>query len=307
MAQPTLNEVHVDAALSRISVAYKNPTYIWDRVAPTINVDHESDKYYKFTQGDWFRDEAAIRAEGTRAAVSGFTLSTDSYACVEYALATKLPTRTLQNADAALDLRASKAAFVTDKVQLRMERQLATEIFTTSVWGTDNTSATNWDTFGADTPLLDIQTAVDTIRLATGQQANTLILGATTWSKGLKFNPDLTDLIKYTQKGIATPDLLASALDLKTVLIGSAIYNTAAEGASASYADIWADNALVLYLPDSPGLMTPSAMYTFISRPFRVRRWMDDVEEAEYVEASVIADFVKVGAGLGYFFSDLIT
>jgi hypothetical protein len=142
--------------------------------------------------------------------------------------------------------------------------------------------------------------------MATGQKANTLVLGATTWSKGLKWNADLTDIIKYTQKGIATPELLATALEFKKVLIGSAIYNTAAEGATPVYADIWSDNALVMYLPDAPGLMTPSAMYTFVSRPFRVRRWMDDVEEAEYVEASCIADFVKVGKGLGYFFSDLI-
>jgi hypothetical protein len=211
------------------------------------------------------------------------------------------------NADAALDLRASKAAFVTDKVQLRMERQLATEIFTTSVWGTDNTSATDWDTFSTDTPLLDIQTAVDTIRTATGQQANTLILGAKTWSKGLKWNPDLTDLIKYTQRGIATTDLLASALNFKKVLVGESIYNTALEGVTPAYSDIWGKHALVMYLPDSPGLMTPSAMYTFISRPFRVRRWMDEVEESEYVEASVIADFVKVGAGLGYFFSGIVS
>lgn len=307
MAQPTLNDVHVDAALSRISVAYKNPTYIWNQVAPTINVDRESDKYYKFTQGDWFRDEAAIRAEGTRAAVSGFTLSTDSYACVEYALATKLPLRTLQNADAALDLRASKAAFVTDKVQLRMENQLASEIFTTGKWGTDKEDATPWDSSTGSTPFTDLQTAVDTIRQATGQLANTLVLGAQTWSEGLKWNPDVTDIIKYTQKGIATPDLVASALDFKKVLIGTAIYNTAAEGATPSYSDIWGKNALVMYLPDSPGLMTPSAMYTFISRPFRVRRWTDEVEEAEYVEASCIADFVLVGSGLGYFFSGIVS
>lgn len=306
MSQPALSNVHVDQALSRISIAYKNPTYIWDQVAPVINVDKESDKYYIFTQGDWFRDEAKIRAEGTAAPVSGFTLSTSSYACVEYALATKLADRTLANADAALDLRASKAAFVTDKVQLRMERDLAANFFTTGVWGTDNTTATDWDTFGADTPLQDIQLAVDTIRTATGADANTLILGATTWSKGLKWNPDLTELIKYTQRGIATPELLATALDFKKVLIGKAIYNTAAEGAPPAYADIWGDNALVLYVPPAAGLMTPSAMYTFVSRPFRVRRWQNDVEEAEYVEASIVADFVKTGAGLGYFFSDLI-
>lgn len=306
MAQPTLNEVHVDAALSRISVAYNNPNYIWSKVAPVVNVDKESDKYYEFARGDWLRDEAAIRAEGTRAAVSGYTLSTDSYSCVEYALATKLPTRTLKNADTALDLRASNTAFVTNKVQLRMEHQLATEIFTTGVWGTDNTTATDWDD-AASTPFVDIETAVNTIRRATGQNANTLVLGATTWSQGLKWNADLTDIIKYTQKGIATPELLATALEFKTVLIGSAIYNTAAEGATPVYADIWSDNALVMYLPDAPGLMTPSAMYTFISRPFRVRRWMDDVEEAEYIEASCVADFMTVGKGLGYFFSDIIS
>lgn len=305
MAQPALSAVHVDAALSRISIAYKNPAYIWSQAAPTVKVDKESDKYYLFTQGDWFRDEATIRAEGTPAAVSGFTLSTHSYSTVEYALATKLADRILANADAALDLRAAKAAFATDKVQLRMERELAGKVFTTGVWGTDNTTATDWDD-PASTPLTDVQTAIDTIRTATGQRANTLILGAQTWSKGLKFHADVTDVIKYTQKGIPTPSLLAQIWDLQTVLVGDAIYNTAPEGVTPSYSDIWPDNALVCYLPSAPGLMTPSAMYTFISRPFRVRTWRNEVEEAEYVEASCVADFVVTGSGLGYFFYDLI-
>ena len=305
MSQPVKQSVYIDKALTNISIAYKNANYIWNEVFPVVRVDKESGKYWVFTQGDWFRDEAVIRAPGDEAPKSGFTLSTSSYNCVEYALATDIPDRTLDNADAALRLRVSKTEFVTDKTQLRMERQLASEIFTTGVWGTDTTPTNLWDT-STGTPIEDVMTAIDTIALATGVEPNTLILGREVW-KALKTHADIKDVIKYTQKAIPTPDLLAQIWDLDRVLIGRAIYNSADEGATPSYAAIWGKHALVCHVAPNPGLMTPSAGYTFVARPFRVRRWRDDAKEAEIIEASIIADFVITGSGLGYFFSNVVS
>jgi len=306
MSQPVKQSVYIDKALTNISIAYRNRSYIWDQIFPAVRVDKESGKYWVFTQGDWFRDEAAVRAPGDEAPKSGFTLSTSSYNCEEYALATDLPDRTLDNADAALRLRVSKTEFVTDKILLRMERQLASEIFTTGIWGTDNTTATDWDDTTNSTPIEDVMTAIDTIALATGIEPNTLVLGREVW-KALKVHPDIKDVIKYTQKAIPTPDLLAQIWDLERVLIGRAIYNSAAEGATPSYSAVWGKHALVCHVAPNPGLMTPSAGYTFLARPFRVRRWRDDAKEAEIIEASIIVDFVVTGSGLGYFFSSIVS
>ena len=64
MAQPTPSDVHVDAILTNISVAYIQDQnyFIANKVFPSIPVEKQSDKYFKYTKGDWFRDEAAVRA-----------------------------------------------------------------------------------------------------------------------------------------------------------------------------------------------------------------------------------------------------
>ncbi len=48
MAQPTASDVHVDAVLTNLSVAYiqEQDAYIATKVFPVIPVDKKSDKYY---------------------------------------------------------------------------------------------------------------------------------------------------------------------------------------------------------------------------------------------------------------------
>ena len=68
MARPTRNDVHLNAALTNISIAYKNPSYIAEQVFPVVRVQKQSDYYFIFDAGAWFRDEVQVRAPGTRAA-----------------------------------------------------------------------------------------------------------------------------------------------------------------------------------------------------------------------------------------------
>ena len=46
MAQPTPQDVHIDAALSNISIAYKPVGMVADMVFPSVPVDKQSDYYY---------------------------------------------------------------------------------------------------------------------------------------------------------------------------------------------------------------------------------------------------------------------
>ena len=52
MPQPHVNNVHVDAILTNISVAYmqKADNYIADKVFPVVAVDKKSDKFFKYTK-----------------------------------------------------------------------------------------------------------------------------------------------------------------------------------------------------------------------------------------------------------------
>jgi hypothetical protein len=42
--QPTMHQVHLDAAMSNISIAYRNPAYVADQVFPIVRVQKQSDE-----------------------------------------------------------------------------------------------------------------------------------------------------------------------------------------------------------------------------------------------------------------------
>lgn len=314
MPQPDVRDVHVDAILTNYSLAYQNLDYIADQVFPIVPVEKQSDKYFVYTKGFWFRDLAELRAPSTESKGSGYGLSTASYFCDNYAFHVDIADEVRSNADQPLRPDMEAVNYVTDRLALKRERLWSTNNFTTGKWGTDNTTATKWSIYGSSDPLVDIEVAKDTIRQTTGKVPNTLVLGQQVWIQ-LKNHPDFLDRIKYTQKGIVTKELFASLIDMdpNRILIGSSIVNTALEGATDSFSDIWGKNALFMYVDPNPSPMTPTAGLTFVwsafgggalqyMRRLRLDRTMSDrIEGLSYFNQNLVA------TDLGYFFSAIVS
>ena len=76
MTTPTNSAVHVDAALTNISVAFLQNAnnFVAGRVFPNVAVSKQSDRYFVFDRGDFNRDEAEVRAPGTESAGGGYNL-----------------------------------------------------------------------------------------------------------------------------------------------------------------------------------------------------------------------------------------
>jgi len=309
---PTHNDVHEDKILTNICTAYRSTDWIWDMVFPVVDTGGRlSDKYYTFTKGDWLRNDAEVLAPGDPAPISGFRVSTDSFSCNEYGIAAQMPKQTLENADAPLQqsLLNQQGIWCTDTINRKMEVDLATTIFTTSVWGTDNTSATDWDDFDSSTPIDDVIGGADTIQGNTGKDPNTLIIGQQVWSK-LKRNPEILSVLGANERGAVTADMLANFLEVDRLLVGRAVYNTANEAQTASLSRAWGKNALLLYVTPQPGIMTPTAGYTFRAHPLRIYTWYEDNathKELYFVRATISQGYKVVGSDLGYFFSSVVS
>ena len=43
---PEVSQVHIDATLTNLSVAYRNPAFIADELAPVVNVKKQFDRYF---------------------------------------------------------------------------------------------------------------------------------------------------------------------------------------------------------------------------------------------------------------------
>lgn len=274
---PTVKDVHQDEVLSNLSVQYRNHDYIAPLAIPKVLVRKASDKYYEFNQGDWFRNEADVRAPNTTGPVGGYRLSTSNYTTIQYAMATYVADEERDNADEGLDLDRQAVEYCTDKVLMKFEKQAAGILFSASSYASGHSvtlsGTSQWNNAASD-PIGDIRTAKAVISGKIGRQPNTLLLGEEVYTE-LQDHGAVLDRIKYTQKGIVTPDLLAGLFDVERVLVGRAVENTAGEGTTPSYARIWGKHAALIYVPSQPGLRTLSFAYWFVWRgyDFVTERW----------------------------------
>ncbi len=81
---PTKNQAHIDKALTNISVAYMQDesSFIADKVFPRIPVRKQSDVYFVYNKGDFFRDEARVRAGASESVGGDYGVeAADPYYC----------------------------------------------------------------------------------------------------------------------------------------------------------------------------------------------------------------------------------
>jgi hypothetical protein len=312
MAQPTANDVHIDAILTNISVAYiqDQNAFVASKVFPTIPVEKQSDKYFVYTKGDWFRDEAQLRAPATESAGSGYNLTTATYNTQVYAFHKDVDDQVRANADNPLNPDRDATSFITQRMLLRQEIQWASEFFTTSVWATDSTPTNLWNDYTASDPIGDVETAKATILTSTGFLPNTMVMGYDVFRQ-LRNHPDIVDRVKYTSAENVTEDILARFFGVDRILVARAVKNTGLEGAATSMSSIVGKNAALYYVAPSAGILTPSAGYQFAWRGVSdgmganigITRFRMPELRADRIEAQMAWDNKVIAADLGYFFS----
>lgn len=294
--QPTSSQVHVDALATNVSVAYTNAEYIADNLFPVLPVTKQSGIIAQINQSAWFRDAAALRSPATKSVGGGYTVdNTTKYFCDRFSYRHEVPDEVRDNADQPYDQDRLAVRFVTDKLMMAREVAFSTNLFTTSVWGSDQTIAVVWSNYSGSSPLTEIQGWRDTVQGSLGRDPNAFVIGRAVWTQ-LKYHPDIVDMLKYTSpiKGPIGPDVFASMIEVDRVHVGSSIYTTTLEGtaeASVSYSRVWGKNALLMYVPNSPSLETPAAGYTVVWQRVPgaaqyIKRMRDEEREIDIFEAN---------------------
>jgi len=319
MPQPTRSDVHVNRPLTNYSLAYlqDQSTFVSRQAFPPLPVQSKSDSYFTYDKKQWFRTDAQKRAPGTESAGSGYTLGTDTYSCEVRAVHKDVDDQVRANADSALSVDREATEFVTRDLMLEAEKDWASTYFTTSTWtgsttGGDITPGTLWSAANS-TPFEDIRAQVRSVHKKTGFKPNLMIMGPEVWDV-LADHPDALERVKYTREGAIDTSLFARALRLDRVLVAEAIEDTAVEGAADSLDFVFGKNALLAYAAPRPGLMTPSAGYTFTwsgymganASGMRMSRFRMEHLKSDRVEGEAAYDHKLVAAELGAFFSAVV-
>lgn len=315
MPQPTQSQVHVDAILTNISVAYAQQAqnFIATKVFPVVPVSKQSDKYFTYTKNDWFRDEAQRRADATESAGGGYNMSTGTYQADVYAFHKDIGDQVRANADAPINVDREAVEFVTSRLLLKMETQFVENFFTTSIWATDSTPTNLWSDYTLSDPISDIEVGKRAILSTTGYEPNTLVLGYDAFTK-LKNHPDLIDRIKYTSSSVLTEDVMSSLFGVDKVLVAKSIKATNNEGAAGAYSFMYGKHALLTYSAPSAGLLQPSGGYIMswtgvsggIGATIGTSRMRMEQFKADRVESEMAFDMKVIGTDLGYFFNGCV-
>ncbi len=270
--QPYLSQVHVDRPLTTISVAYmQDEDYFVSPKHANIPSDKKSNLYFIYDQATFLADQATARGPNEESAGSGYPVTNTGFNCQVYALHKDVDEQVSMNTDDPLDAKRDAIKFITRKLLIRQERQFMSEVMATSVWtgsstGGDITPAPTWND-PTSTPIEDVQVQQASILALTGYLPNVLYLAFQTFQKLVR-HPDVIDLIKYGASAgnpaIANEEALAKIFGVDEVIVSKGVYTTSAENATAAYALMASKNAMLLYVPPSPGLYTPSSFYTFM-------------------------------------------
>jgi hypothetical protein len=325
MAQPTPYDVHVNAPLTNVSIAYiqSASNFIAGSVFPEISVDYQSNIYTVYTKNDWFRDEATVWAPGTESAGSGYNLdNTNTYFCTPYGFHKDISDQVRRNNRNNYNLDREATNFVTNTLLIRREVDWASEFFTTGKWtrdytGVSGTPSTNefkqWSDYTSSDPANDIRVGKMYVKSITGFTPNTLVLEEEVFEV-LKLHPDLVDKFKYTSGASITTDMMAGFFGVDKIYIAGAVKATNTEGATGAYSFVMGKGALLCYVTPTPGLLTPSSGYSFVwknaaggmNTPSVVWKYRMDALHSERIEAELCVDHKIVGNDLGVFFTTAI-
>lgn len=310
MATLTNANVHVNVPLSNLARLYRplRDGFIADELCPRLPVQFESNSYYTWQQDDFFSvDVSDLVADRSAAREVDVTATTDTYQCVRRELAFTVSDRERNNADSQLRLEQVKQENTLSRLALLREMRVAALLrissTTTTINGEIIAGGLDTSMTAAASPAFDsatttwrdfsqqLVTGKQTMRLKIGVSPNMLVIPAVVaegMSKSLIWSSSGGPLQTYTGGVDANAyfaqqfPYLPPTIGGMKVLVPGAIKNTAKEGQSASYADIWGKNVILAYVTPGPALEIPSVAYTFQSEPLQTRQARKDIERLDW-------------------------
>lgn len=298
---PSIGNLHIDSALTDVSVMYQNDEYVAGEVFPNLPVQKRSDKYFVYGQEN-FRADDDLREPGGEADETNWSLSTDQYYADGHAKAAVIPDEWREDEDAALDIDVDTTTMLTEQILLRQEVNAVTAV-TAGLTATDLTGVA-WSTDTID-PVKAIDAAKITIRKATGKKANRLLLSEPVFL-GIRNNALVKARISGAQSldaSLITEAQLATVLGVEKIVVAAAVYATTKEGQTQANDYVWSKNALLYYKPPAPGKRTVSLGYQMTwnkgrlgALVYRFRldpRHSDKIEVMRYYAQKIVA----AGAG----------
>ncbi len=321
---PELSEIHIDVALTNLSVAYTNEDYVADKVFPVVPVEKRSDRYFLYSKDAFLRSSGtdkqgkpgSVRRPGTRSTEIMFDVSTNPFYCEQLARNYALTDAEMRLADAPLQPSIDATLALTEMITLDNEVAVASKAMKRTHYATSNraqlvTGTTSWaqnsQTSGSYTSFpisSDIPKAKKAVISSLVRSATHMLLNYNA-AVTLSQNWEYLDKIKYVSREGLTASGLAPVIGGLSIVEARTQRATTPENTTpVATGFVWADDqgqdaALVYYKPSAaPSLKMVALGLTFdapddslYARGILVKRWREEWIDAERIEVRTTRDW----------------
>jgi hypothetical protein len=319
----------INPVLSNFAMGIIVQHYVATKILSILPVGSKSGKFFKFLRGILYRDDADVRAPGTRSKGGSHNYATDNYYCEEIAWHEDVPDEARDNEGMPLKPEQDAVAVCMAKIMLSLERITAGILLNPTNWAAGHTEDAEggWKAGASSTFYADVIDKMRFIQARGGMKPNKLVIDDQTYTNA-KQDEIIMDKIKYTQRGVLTKDLLADIFELDQVIVGDAIFSTSEETKDDEIGTtqaIWETNpgkgsGLLLYAPEVVGVKevtaavifrwVRSAMRTMLAQaptnmmPVGIRQWRVEDPHSDRFEGFMDTDVKISGPDLGFLFTD---
>lgn len=281
--------VHTDEILTQISIAYPNNGLVGEALFPPVTVNKKSDKYYLFGREGWLPEDD-FRSPGSVAnEIAGLTVSTDTYYAQEHALQIAVTDEERENSDNPLSPDRDGTETVTSKIMLGRERIVQTLATTAANYAsglsTTLSGTSQWSDYSLSDPIGNLRTGKSAVHAKIFREPNVAVVPYQVMTI-LEDHPDFLERIKYSERAIFSPELLASVLGFDKVVVPGVGFNSANPGATTSLSYLWGKDVVLAWVPPRAGLKIPAYGYEFTWGRQVVDRWREDQRKSDLVRVS---------------------
>lgn len=299
--------VHIDVALTNISIGWPNNGMVGESLFPTVRVRKQSDLYYEFGREGWLPEDD-YRAPGSHAVeIPGLRVSTNPYFAREYALQIAVTDEERENADTPLSPDRDGVELVTSKIMLKREQRMKDLVTATANYHTGHSTTlagTDQWSDAASSPIVDLKAGLRKVHSVLFMEPNTAVIPYQVMAV-LEDHADFIERIKYSQAGIVTADIIAAVVGLQKIVVPGIGYNSATNpNQTVSLAYLWGKDVVLAWVPPRAGLKTPAFAYEFNwrfpgGRDQVVVRWRDNNRESDIVRVKRRYDLKMIATDEG--------
>ena len=257
-------------SLMEFDYAMNRRGYIGHRVLPIINVMQAAGTFGKIPLEQLLKEAATERSSKSGYNRGQWDFTTDTFSTQEHGFEEPVDDR-----DAAIyadyfDAELISAEMALDVVLRNAEKRVADAVFNATTFSSYTTAITHeWDDLSNAVPITDVEAAAQAVFDQCGMWPNAVIMSRKVF-RNCRRTDQVTSAIESagagspSDAGSITEQMLAQAFDIDHVIVGGSARNSATEGQTASIAEIWSgEYVMVARVAETDSIKEPCIGRTF--------------------------------------------